>query len=345
MHKARTRNSPANEALEAMQFRISQFAAESAQVRAQFNASTGNLRNTMAERVNSLVQRKMKYLDSLKAANPLLWHSASLQMTPDFVGQGGSESEFYAKNWFSWVDLTDKALENIPDVYNAFETFIAQQMQMGVAHEKAIQAAEAYVAKFPAGSKARRMAQGGIVSALKANNSPQYPMVAKSYIDAYRSQDLGEIPALDTEVKKASTFLTGFEAPELAGMTPDSNQFSLKQLRGKVVLVDFWASWCGPCRKENPNVIANYNKYHEKGFDILGVSLDREINAWRNAIKQDGLPWHHISDLKGWQSAHAALYSVTSIPQTLLLDREGKIIARNLRGEQLGAKLKELFGE
>jgi thiol-disulfide isomerase/thioredoxin len=116
-------------------------------------------------------------------------------------------------------------------------------------------------------------------------------------------------------------------------------------LRGKVVLIDFWASWCGPCRKENPNVKVNYDKYKSKGFEILGVSLDRDINAWRNAIEQDGLTWHHVSDLKGWQSQHAALYSVTSIPQTVLIDKKGNIIARNIRGEQLGIKLKEIFGE
>ena len=127
-------------------------------------------------------------------------------------------------------------------------------------------------------------------------------------------------------------------------MTPDSSTFSLKQLRGKIVMIDFWASWCGPCRKENPNAVANYEKYKDKGFDILGVSLDRDIASWRKAIQADGLLWHHISDLKGWQSAHAALYSITSIPQTVLLDRDGKIIARNLRGEELGNKLKEIFG-
>jgi len=345
MNKARTVNSAANKALEALQERLAQFANESTQIRAQFNQSTGTMRKTMEERVAQFGQRKMRFLDSLNAANPLLWRTASLQITPDYAGQGGTESEFYSKEYFRWADLSDKAYEQIPEVYNAFEAYLSSQMQMGVKHEKAIQLAETYLSKIPAGSATYRMALGGMVASLKANNSPQYPTLANKYIELYSSKNLGEIPAMTMELKKSSTFMTGFEAPDLAGMTPDSNQYSLKQMRGKVVLIDFWASWCGPCRKENPNVVASYNKYHEKGFDVLGVSLDREINAWRNAIKQDGLPWHHISDLKGWQSAHAALYSVSSIPQTLLIDREGKIIARNLRGEALGAKLEELFGK
>jgi thiol-disulfide isomerase/thioredoxin len=113
------------------------------------------------------------------------------------------------------------------------------------------------------------------------------------------------------------------------------------------VLLDFWASWCGPCRQENPNVVRNYNKYKAKNFTVVGVSLDKPEgkSAWLDAIKNDGLAWTQVSDLKFWNNAAAALYQVSSIPQNYLIDPNGKIIAKNLRGEDLDAKLQELFGK
>lgn len=137
----------------------------------------------------------------------------------------------------------------------------------------------------------------------------------------------------------------GAIAPDFTMNDPAGNPVALSSLRGKVVMIDFWASWCAPCRQENPNVVKLYQKYKSKGFEIIGVSLDRGREEWLKAIKDDQLSWVHVSDLQYWQNAAARLYSVNAIPQTYLLDAEGKIIAKGLRSEQLAAKLSELFPE
>lgn len=141
-------------------------------------------------------------------------------------------------------------------------------------------------------------------------------------------------------------------APDLKFKDPEGNIRDLNSLRGNIVLVDFWASWCGPCRGENPNVVATYNKYKDlkfkgaKGFKIFSVSLDNNSSAWTNAIKADGLIWpDHVSDLRGWQSAAAAMYGVNSIPTNFLLDSKGVIIAKGLRGEALGEELSKLLNK
>lgn len=136
----------------------------------------------------------------------------------------------------------------------------------------------------------------------------------------------------------------GATAPEINLPTPAGENLALSSLRGKYVLVDFWAAWCRPCRVENPNVVRVYAKYADKGFEVYGVSLDRKREDWLQAIQADGLPWKHVSDLKYWQSEGAQAYKVSAIPATFLLDPEGKIIGKNLRGEALEAKLKEIFG-
>ena len=114
--------------------------------------------------------------------------------------------------------------------------------------------------------------------------------------------------------------------------------------KGRWVLVDFWASWCGPCRAEMPNVVENYKKYHDKGFDIVGLSFDNKKEAWVKAISDLQMPWTHLSDLKGWQTKASEVYGIRSIPASLLINPEGIIVARDLRGPALGAKLKEIFG-
>ena len=137
-------------------------------------------------------------------------------------------------------------------------------------------------------------------------------------------------------VNEASLMIGGV-APDIKLNGPDGKPVSLSSLRGKVVLIDFWASWCGPCRRENPNVVKMYQKYKDQGFEIFGVSLDNDANRWKGAIQTDGLTWFHGSDLMGWKSKPAQMYQVHSIPATFLLDKQGKIIAKGLRGAELEA--------
>ena len=136
----------------------------------------------------------------------------------------------------------------------------------------------------------------------------------------------------------------GMAMPDIALADPTGKQRALSDLRGKVVLVDFWASWCGPCRRENPNVVRAWNEYKDRGFDVFSISLDRDVSQWKRAIDQDGLAWpYHISDLKGWSSVVSTLYGVSSIPHAILIDADGTVVATHLRGNQLERELEKLL--
>lgn len=164
-----------------------------------------------------------------------------------------------------------------------------------------------------------------------------------AFTPALKATPLGK--QIDAFIRKTTAVDLGKKAPEFEALTPEGKPLKLSETLGKVTLIDFWASWCGPCRKENPNVVAAYKKYHDKGFNIISVSLDRPgaDAAWKAAIEKDGMTWFHVSRLQYWDDPIAKSYNVSGIPATFLLDENGIIIAKNLRGQELHNKLAEVL--
>ncbi|MEM6398035.1 MAG: TlpA disulfide reductase family protein [Bacteroidota bacterium] len=295
----------------------------------------------------ALDEEKRQNIAAAKEANPILGRIAAINTFLSYQGQDdgtyGNELNYYVNTFFQHVNFTDEGYNTLPWTYEGTKNFTTPLLRV-VDGENLYNTLFAIVSKWPEGSQAQFYAMGGAFAALMQAKKGITAQWADLMIERFADSQPTAIDQLRRQVQSAGTFLPGAEAPELVGDSPEGKTIKLSDLRGQYVLIDFWASWCGPCRRENPNVVRVYNEYHERGFEILGVSLDNKADRWQAAIEKDGLTWPHISDLGGWRSAHAKAYGVTSIPETILLDPEGKIVARGLRGDALEAKLAEVLG-
>ena len=299
------------------------------------------------EDMTTLDEEKIALLDSMKTSNPYFASIVAVNTYLTFQssepGKYPNEAYYFADNFFKYADLGDEAYNRSSWLYEAFKGYSSTLSSVKMDKKRHLNFLTRYIDKTKPGSKARKFALTSVVVTLKQKNHANFVHFANRFIEEFKDSDPAAAADLKKQINVVMAFMEGGQAPDFSQKTPEGEDLKLSDFRGKILLVDFWASWCGPCRRENPHVVKLYNKYKGKGFEILGVSLDNKKDRWLNAIEQDKLEWPHVSDLKGWSNEAAKLYNVTSIPQTILLDREGKIIARNLRGSSLAGKLSQIF--
>lgn len=257
--------------------------------------------------------------------------------------KGGSTQEDYK----AWLHIQTKFMETRMELIKQYNAYGQANDQTNAKRimDTAMLLERAYVKDIIGFIKKRPLSCiGGYIIYSATFDWPKVPEYEEMYAALSEQVKKGKFGVLAEEKVNSVRGLTvGY--PAMNFTLPDINgkNVSLNSYKGKYVLVDFWASWCGPCRGENPAVVAAYQKYKDKGFDILGVSLDQNKDKWKQAIEKDNLTWTHVSDLKGWQCEVAQKYGVTSIPFNVLLDKDGKILAKALRGPALEAELAKIF--
>ena len=314
-------------------------------------------------------------IDTIKVVNDAFTYTTSLEEPTVYMANFGPEQQpgfFILENGTTTLNYEMGNLKSLTvkggaeqEVYNSFlnacrPTF--QQMdslgQIAMANEDNTALLQELQQVFYTLDNSLKAQQLDFINKHKSNIGTAF--IAVNYLNEKMDKTYTEVDnlyqSLDEKVKKSyygkklvemanqmKGTSIGQPAPAFTLNDVNGKPVDLASFKGKITLIDFWASWCGPCRGENPNVVAAHNKYKAKGFDILGVSLDEDKDKWLQAIEKDGLTWTQVSDLKGWQSVAAEMYGIQSIPTNYLIDKEGKIIGKNLRGEELIAKLKEVI--
>lgn len=284
--------------------------------------------------LDSLNSLQKQYLSNLEKNYPDL-------VVMKFIKMFNFPENLSRDNFFQKEDFTDAELtygDMLPSkISYYFQRFVTPQLEEWKAASREV------LGRVPQGTLNREVFYISLIRMIQPYDEAYARELGKQYQQEY-PQSVHARRVVASLPKGAPG--VGEDAPDISLTDPSGKTLSLSSLKGKVVLIDFWASWCGPCRRENPNVVKIYNKYKDKGFTIFSVSLDKTKENWVQAIQADNLSWpSHVSDLKGWSSSAAALYGVKGIPATFLVGKDGKIIAVNLRGESLDAELQKIYKE
>jgi peroxiredoxin len=285
----------------------------------------------LQERYDSIFMNQQNYYKDLAEQNKGLFIGK-------FVDQLTLKPEHTKENYITEANFKDDELLRSDVLISKISQYFSQRFT-----EQSLegyQATAESLIKKSAGTKGQEIVFPTLINIFSSIDMDYTTTIAEKYSKAFpKSEKAKKVMA---SLPKPSPKV-GEQAPNISLPDPNGKNVDLSSLKGKIVLLDFWASWCGPCRMENPNVVSVFNKYKDKGFIIYSVSLDNDKNKWLQAIEKDKMTWVHVSDLKNWNSAGAALYGVRSIPATYLIGKDGKIIAKNLRGEKLEEELKKVL--
>ena len=288
--------------------------------------------------------------DNARASIPVFVEGADIAIT----GNGGSNRSVEVKGSVTHDQLVqfneqagvyDQKLKAIVDEYYALakDGDKALLAALDIKYDQEDSLKKAFIKDYIS-SNLNSVIAPYLVLKFMANNSDAEELEAlnNGFDDQIRSSKYAQ--QIEKRITLIKNTAIGQPAPLFEMNDTEGNSVALANFKGNYVLIDFWASWCGPCRRENPNVVAAYQKYHDKGFEILGVSFDANKEKWLAAIEKDQLTWTQVSDLKGWGNAAGKIYGIKAIPHSVLVDREGIIVAKNLREQELHEKLEEIFG-